>query len=66
MTGTGPDRPILIFPEFSFYGPFGRRTVRWSILTVNAAKSPEMGQYVHKRNTAAFPNATVYVFKSLQ
>lgn len=51
-TGTGPDRPTLIFAEFSFYGPFGRRTVRWSILTGNAAKSPKIGRYCHNAQTA--------------
>lgn len=53
-TGTGPDRPTLIFPGFSFYGPFGRRTVRWSILTGKRAKSPEMGQNGHKKNGRRF------------
>lgn len=61
-----PERPLpgrsVIFAEFSFYGPFGRRMVRWSTFAGNVAKSPEMGQIGHKRSTAAFLNATVPLF----
>lgn len=53
-----PANPV-IFSEFSFYGPFGRRMVRWSTFAGKPAKSPEIGQIGHKGTTAAFHNATV-------
>lgn len=38
---------------------FSVQMVRWSNFALKPAKSNEMGQYGHKRNTAAFHNATV-------